>query len=426
MIRGLLFDIDGVMTDGRLTFDGGEPRARFHARDGTGLLALARAGISLGVVSGRDGPLLRSRFERLGLREVHLGVADKGAAFDDIATRWSLPASDIAFVGDDIIDLPAMRRAGLAIAPSDAHRAVRSLAHWVTRAAGGKGVMSEVADRLLAPATSGGVAVGAVKVGRGHPMALFGGLNVLLDPIATRETAHAVAEAAKAAGLPLVFKASFDKANRSRHDAPRGPGMEAGLELLADLRTSLGAPILTDIHEPSQAAPVAVVADLLQVPAFLVRQTDLVAAAAATGRPLHMKKMTSMAPAEMGPAVAKARAFGASGVIVCERGLRAGYGPLVVDPLSFVDLASHGVPVSFDVTHALQVPGQRGGATGGRGQATAALARAAIATGIDALFLETHPNPESAPCDGDSAVPLRDLGPLLRDLGDLARFTRAR
>lgn len=267
------------------------------------------------------------------------------------------------------------------------------------------------------------VRVGAVEVGNERPLALFAGLNVL----ESRELALSVAEQLLAIcerlGLPLVFKASFDKANRSSVRSFRGPGPDEGLRWLQEVR-GLGVPVLTDIHEPGQAAPAAEVADLLQIPAFLCRQTDLLAAAAATGRPLHVKKMQMMAPLEMGNVLEKCRAFGASGVILCERGTSLGYGNLVVDPLSFPQLRSLGAPVSFDVTHSLQLPGGLGHATGGRRQLLEPLAVAGVSQGIAALFLEVHPEPDRALCDGPCALPLSAAEGLLRRLLALDRLVK--
>ncbi|MSR23329.1 MAG: 3-deoxy-8-phosphooctulonate synthase [Gemmatimonadetes bacterium] len=214
--------------------------------------------------------------------------------------------------------------------------------------------------------------------------------------------------------LPVVFKASFDKANRAKLESPRGPGLERGLEWLARVRSETGLPVLTDIHEPAQAGPAAEVVDVLQIPAFLCRQTDLILAAARTGRPMNVKKGQWMAPEEMAAVVEKARAGGASTLTVTERGTFFGYGELVVDMRSFERIRSAcGVPVVFDGTHSVQRPGQAGGSSGGDPVAIPSLVRGAVAAGCDHLFLETHPDPASAPSDGRNMLPLDRLEPLV-------------
>lgn len=219
--------------------------------------------------------------------------------------------------------------------------------------------------------------------------------------------AREVADVARDLGVTAVFKASFDKANRSRPDAPRGPGLEEGLSRLARVREETGLPLLTDIHEPWQAEPVAEVADVLQIPAFLCRQTDLVAAAGATGRPVNLKKGQWMAPEEMVHAVDKARDAGAPEVAVTERGTFLGYGDLVVDMRSFQRVRrACRVPALFDATHSVQRPGTAEGASGGDPDAVPPLVRAATAAGCSGLFLETHPDPRHAPSDGLSMIPL--------------------
>lgn len=256
--------------------------------------------------------------------------------------------------------------------------------------------------------------VGGVRLGNHLPLALIGGLNVLDREELNCRVAEALAEACARVGVPLIFKASFDKANRSSHLSPRGPGLERGLAQLAALKRRFGLPLLTDIHAPEQAAPVAEVVDCLQIPAFLVRQTDLLAAASATGRPLHLKKMQCMAPGELHTVALKCEALGAREVLLCERGTLFGYNNLIVDPLSFSHLKELGPPVTFDVTHALQQPGALGARTGGRGRLTAPLMAAGVSQGLAALFLEVHPEPAEALCDGPCALRLDEAEGLLR------------
>ncbi|MBX6364313.1 MAG: 3-deoxy-8-phosphooctulonate synthase [Gemmatimonadetes bacterium] len=246
---------------------------------------------------------------------------------------------------------------------------------------------------------------------------LIAGPCVLEDDALNLRVAEELARVAEELRLPVVFKASFDKANRSKAGAARGPGLERGLVQLERVRRESGLPVLTDVHEPAQAAAAAAVCDVLQIPAFLCRQTDLVEAAARTGRPLNIKKGQWMAPEEMAGAVRKARGAGAEAVAVTERGTFFGYGDLVVDMRSFARMAeATGAPVIFDGTHSVQRPGRADGASGGDPAFTPALVRAAVAAGAAALFLEVHPEPARAPSDGANMLRLDRLRPLLRDV----------
>ena len=269
------------------------------------------------------------------------------------------------------------------------------------------------------------VSIGALKVSNARPLTLFAGVNVLEREETHLRVAEQLSELCERLSMPLVFKASFDKANRSSHTSYRGPGLDEGLKALAKLKATFGFPLLTDIHAPEQAAPVAEVVDCLQLPAFLVRQTDLIQAACATGRPLHLKKMQCMSPQEMAQVIHKCVAFGGRELILCERGTLFGYNNLVVDPLSFSALKVLGAPVSFDVTHALQQPGALGHATGGRGHLTAPLMAAGVSQGLAALFLELHPNPREALCDGPCALRLEDAEALLSRARSLDEWAKA-
>ena len=218
-------------------------------------------------------------------------------------------------------------------------------------------------------------------------------------------------------GLPIVFKGSFDKANRSKVHAPRGLGLDAGLRALERVGAETGLPLLTDVHEPHQAGPVGEVVDVLQIPAFLCRQTDLVTAAGATGKAVNIKKGQWMAPEEMAAAVEKARVSGAGDLAVTERGTMLGYGDLIVDMRTFDRLRSAcGAPAIFDGTHSVQQPGRADGASGGRPEFIPALVRGAVAAGCDGLFLETHPEPATAPSDSTNMLPLERLGALLQQV----------
>lgn len=253
---------------------------------------------------------------------------------------------------------------------------------------------------------------------RPNGFTLFAGPCVLEDDALNLEVAAGVRAAAAGAGMPVVFKASFDKANRSRAASPRGPGLASGLALLQSVRDKTGLPVSTDVHEPAQAARVAEVADVVQVPAFLCRQTDLLRAAGATGKGVNVKKGQWMSPEAMAGAVEKVREAGAEQIWATERGSAFGYGDLVVDMRSFQRIRrAAGVPVIFDGTHSVQRPG-RGpdGSSGGGPQHIAALVRAAAAAGCDGLFLETHPEPSRAPSDGANMLPLDQLPALLRSV----------
>ena len=259
------------------------------------------------------------------------------------------------------------------------------------------------------------VQVGSVTLG-GSQLVLIAGPCVIETRDATLRIAEQLAATCGALGVPLIFKASFDKANRSAMSAYRGPGLEAGLEVLAAVRELTGLPLTTDVHRPEHAAPVAAVVDLLQVPAFLCRQTDLLLACAATGRPVNVKKGQFVAPQAMGAVVDKLRSGGAAGVMLTERGSSFGHGDLVVDYRVLPIMRALGVPVCMDATHACQQPPTTGPSTGGLRAMVPTLARAAVAVGIDALFLEVHPDPDRAPCDGSNMLPLDQLEPLLTGL----------
>jgi 2-dehydro-3-deoxyphosphooctonate aldolase (KDO 8-P synthase) len=240
-------------------------------------------------------------------------------------------------------------------------------------------------------------------------------MNVIEEEETVMAVVRHFVEVTGALGIPYVFKASFDKANRSSMRSYRGPGIDRGLHVLAAVKERFGVPVLTDVHEPSQAPAAAEVADILQLPAFLARQTDLVVAIARTGRAINIKKPQFLAPQEMQHIIDKCREAGNERVLLCERGTSFGYNNLVVDMLG-MDLMKGMAPVVFDATHALQTPGARAESAGGRRAQAAALARSGMALGIAGLFLEAHPDPESALCDGPSALPLAALSPYLQQI----------
>ncbi|HEU5066891.1 MAG TPA: 3-deoxy-8-phosphooctulonate synthase [Sphingomicrobium sp.] len=256
------------------------------------------------------------------------------------------------------------------------------------------------------------------------PFVLIGGMNVIEGEDIVMEVAAKFVEVTSELGIPYVFKASFDKANRSSINSFRGPGLEKGLAVLAEVKRRFGVPVLTDVHEPHQAAPVAEVADILQLPAFLARQTDLVVAIAKTGAAINVKKPQFLAPQEMRHIITKCREAGNDRVIICERGSSFGYNNLVVDMLG-MDLMKSMAPVVFDATHALQEPGGRANSAGGRRAQAAALARSGMALGIAGLFLEAHPDPDKALCDGPSALPLDALRSYLEQMLAIDRLVKS-
>lgn len=264
--------------------------------------------------------------------------------------------------------------------------------------------------------TDATLTIADIAVANDRPFVLFGGINVLESRDLALEVAEQFQQVCSKLNIPYVFKASFDKANRSAVDSFRGPGLEQGLIWLDEVKSKFGVPILTDIHEPAQAAPVAEVADVLQLPAFLSRQTDLVVAMARTGAVINIKKAQFLAPREMQHIADKFRAAGNDRLILCERGSSFGYNNLVVDMLGFPVMKSLGMPVMFDVTHSLQQPGGLAKSAGGRRADVTTLARAGMATGLAGLFIEAHPDPEQAKCDGPCALRLNTLEPFLRQV----------
>jgi 2-dehydro-3-deoxyphosphooctonate aldolase (KDO 8-P synthase) len=261
--------------------------------------------------------------------------------------------------------------------------------------------------------------VGPYRCGIGCPLLLIAGPCVIEDEDRTLLIAEQLAQVVAELPVQLVFKASFDKANRTSIDAFRGPGLEKGLAILQRVHEATGLPVTSDIHEAGQAQPAAEVCHLLQIPAFLARQTDLLIAAAQTQRAVHVKKGQFLAPWDMRHVLGKLVAAGCQDVLLCERGTFFGYGRLVNDMRALPQLRELGAPVVFDATHSVQEPGGRGASTGGNRAMVEPLARAATAIGVDGLFLETHPDPDRAPSDGPNMVPLGDLSPLLRRLLDI-------
>jgi 2-dehydro-3-deoxyphosphooctonate aldolase (KDO 8-P synthase) len=272
--------------------------------------------------------------------------------------------------------------------------------------------------------TANALALGTFRLGGDNPLFLIAGPCVIESEAHARMLAEKVSRIATDAGVPYIFKASYDKANRSSANSFRGPGLTEGLRILSKIKTDLKLPILTDIHEPSHAAPAGEVADILQIPAFLARQTDLLVAAGKTGRIINIKKPQFVSPADMKNAVEKVASTGNTKIILTERGSSFGYQNLVVDFRSIPQMKKFGYPVVFDATHSVQLPGGQGHASGGQPEFIEPLARAAVAAGVDGLFLETHDNPAAALSDGANALPLAQLPALLARMKELATLVR--
>ena len=270
------------------------------------------------------------------------------------------------------------------------------------------------------------VHIGPLSIGGGQPLAFIAGPCVIESAQHALDIASAIRDIARRCGVPVIFKASYDKANRTSRRSYRGPGLDAGLRTLADVKERTGLPILTDIHEASQAAPAAAVADVLQIPAFLSRQTDLIAAAAQTGAVVNIKKGQFLSPKDMRHVVAKVTAAGNPCVLITERGTSFGYNDLVVDMRALPMLRELGHPVVFDVTHSLQLPGAGDGVTAGLAEYIEPLASAGVAAGVDAVFMEVHEEPARAKSDAANALRLEHLEPLLRKLQRIDAAARER
>jgi len=268
------------------------------------------------------------------------------------------------------------------------------------------------------------IGLGSLRLGGANPLFLIAGPCVIESEAHARKMAEAVARIAADCGVPLIFKASYDKANRSSVKSFRGPGLREGLRILGKIKSELKLPILTDIHEASQAAPAAEVCDVLQVPAFLSRQTDLLIAAAKTGRVVNVKKAQFLSPWDMSNVVEKIASAGNTNILLTERGASFGYQNLIVDMRTFPILRKLGYPVVFDVTHSVQLPGGQGHASGGQPEFIEPLARAGVAAGVDGVFLEVHDEPAKALSDGANALPLAQLAGILQRLKELASLVR--
>jgi len=279
-------------------------------------------------------------------------------------------------------------------------------------------------NEAMKPAPAATVKVGNATFGNDLPFALMAGPCVLESRAHALETASALKEIAGRLGLGLVYKSSFDKANRTSLSSARGLGLKDALPIFAEVREATGLPVVTDVHEPDQCAAAAEVVDVLQIPAFLCRQTDLLVAAAKTGKAVNVKKGQFLAPWDMRHVVAKVVGAGNPNVLITERGVSFGYNTLVSDMRALPILAETGAPVIFDATHSVQQPGGQGASSGGERRFVPVLARAAVAVGVAGLFIETHQDPDKAPSDGPNMVPLKELEPLLAELLEIDRLIK--
>ena len=273
---------------------------------------------------------------------------------------------------------------------------------------------------------AGSIKVGALEIGNELPLTIIAGPCAMESRSHALEMAQALKGEADRLGFGLIYKSSFDKANRTSISSERGIGLDKAMEIFAEVRDTVGCPVLTDVHEPHQCAVVAQSVDVLQLPAYLCRQTDLLVAAAETGRAINIKKGQFLAPWDMKNVVAKCVQAGNDNLMVCERGASFGYNTLVSDMRALPELAATGFPVVFDATHSVQQPGGQGGTSGGQREYVPVLARAAVAVGVAAVFMETHQDPDNAPSDGPNMVPLKDFGGLVETLMAFDRLSKGR
>ena len=435
-VQILIMDVDGVLTDGKLYYsDSGEEIKSFNVRDGQGLKLIKSYGIVLALISGRTSEAVRRRAQELLVDEIHLGVSDKLPVLQEILRRHEISADEALFIGDDLGDIEILNSVGLPVAVADAHDAVKRRADYVTGKIGGGGAVREICDMIISrreerpqstdtivnpveisqdcyPKTHV-VPINGVQIGGGRPIALIAGPCVIESRDHTLKMAEAIKGISDRLGVPFVFKSSYDKANRTAVDSYRGPGLEEGLSILRAVQTEVGVPVLSDVHCANQVEPASAVLDVIQIPAFLCRQTDLLVSAGRTGKPVNVKKGQFMAPQDMTNVVDKIKSTGNQSILLTERGSCFGYNNLVVDMSSFPLMQSYGLPVVFDATHSTQLPGGLGKSSGGRREFAAHLARAAAAVGIDALFMEVHDRPDKAPCDGQNMIDLEMLESIL-------------
>jgi len=429
-IRLLVLDVDGVLTDGRLYYsDSGWEAKAFNAHDGQGIKLLRGRGIKTAIISGRSSEAVRRRAEELGIDEVRLGVKDKLSTLGEILTKYGISPQQAAYIGDDVGDLEVMKSVGFPVAVANAHESVKRVAAYVTKRNGGDGAVREICDMLIYAdeANEGNVnavRIGDIRIGGGASLALIAGPCVIESRDHSLKMAEAIRSVAERIGIPFIFKSSYDKANRSSIRSYRGPGLDEGLRILDEVRRHVGVPVLSDVHCVRQIPAAAEVLDVIQIPAFLCRQTDLLIEAGKTGKPINVKKGQFLSPWEMRNVVEKILSTGNDRILLTERGTSFGYNNLVVDMRSLPIMRSLGYPVVFDATHSVQLPGGAGTRSGGQREFVPYLARAAVAAGVDALFMEVHDSPDEALCDGPNMIDLKTLERVLIQVIQIDRVVK--
>ena len=433
-VRLLVTDADGVLTNGQLYYsDRGDEIKAFNVQDGEGLKQIKQHGIRTAIISGRSSESLRRRAQELAIDDVHMGVNDKLAVLKEILETHVISAEETLYIGDDVGDLGALLSVGLRVAVADAHDQVKRCADYVTAKPGGAGAVREICDLIISEkeAPSEGtnvmgkiVHVRDIKIGGGLPLVLFAGPCVIESRDHALQMAEAIKKISEQTGVRFVFKSSYDKANRSSIDSYRGPGCEQGLRTLEEVQREVGVPVLSDVHCVNEVDLVASILDVLQIPAFLCRQTDLLVSAGKTGKPVKVKKGQFMAPWDMTNVIEKIVSTGNEQILLTERGSSFGYNNLVVDMTSIPIMKETGFPVVFDATHSVQQPGGLGKNSGGRREFVGHLARAAAAAGIDALFMEVHNRPDEALCDGPNMVNLEQLELILGTVVQIDRVVK--
>lgn len=433
-VRLFVTDADGVLTDGQIYYsDKGEEIKAFNVQDGEGLKQIKHHGIRTAIISGRSSESLRRRAHELAIDDVYMGVNDKPEALKEILDAHAISADETLYIGDDVGDVSVLLSVGFRVAVADAHDHVKRCADYITAKPGGAGAVREICDLLIsekeAPSERTGVKgkivhVRDLKIGSGLPLVLFAGPCVIESRDHALQMAEALKELSERIGLGFVFKSSYDKANRSSIDSYRGPGHEQGLRTLEEVQREIGVPVLSDVHSVNEVDPAASVLDVLQIPAFLCRQTDLLVSAGQTGKPVKVKKGQFMAPWDMTNVIKKIASTGNDQILLTERGSSFGYNNLVVDMTSLPVMRETGYPVVFDATHSVQQPGSLGENSGGRREFVGYLARGAAAVGIDALFMEVHNRPDDALCDGPNMVNLEQLELILRTVAQIDRVVK--
>ena len=433
-VRLLVTDADGVLTNGKLYYsDKGEEIKAFNVQDGEGLKQIKRYGIRTAIISGRSSESLRRRAQELAIDDVNMGVSDKPAVLKEILEAHKISAEETLYIGDDVGDLDALSSVGLRVAVADAHDQVKQSVDYVTAKPGGAGAVREICDLIISEKEAPSewtevkgkiVQVRDIKIGGGLPLVLIAGPCVIESRDHALQMAEAIKKISERIGVRFVFKSSYDKANRSSIASYRGPGLEQGLRTLEEVQRGVGVPVLSDVHCVNEVDLAASILDVLQIPAFLCRQTDLVVSVGKTGNPVQVKKGQFMAPWDMTNVIEKIASTGNEQILLTERGSSFGYNNLVVDMTSLPVMRETGFPVVFDATHSVQQPGSLGKHSGGRRAFVGHLARAAAAVGIDALFMEVHNRPDEALCDGANMVNLEQLELILRTVVQIDRIVK--